>query len=1021
MKRILIAECLPTLCLVLLTASHAQGQYFGKNKVGYRTFDFKTLSSPHFDFYHYTNDSIASFWLKTAEKWYDMHSHFLKDTLKTKNPLVMYENHPDFQQTTVFDFTVEVGTGGITEGMKNRVVMPITEYPWQTNHVLGHELVHAFQYNMLKNSDSLSLGSTRNLPLWMIEGMAEFLSLGRNDTNTSLWMRDAVLYHYFPSLSDLNNPKYFPYRYGQAFWAFVTGVWGDQVLRPLFVETGKHGVEEACLRVLGYNSFTISNMWRETNKNYYTPLMRKKDKDKLVGQVLLSPEEVGKINVMPSVSPNGQYLVFLSRKDVITMSYYLYDVKKEKIVRRISSLTRASHIDFMSSYESAATWSPDGEQFALVVWQEGKNALSIINAENGSIHDEILSDELPAFSHPQWSPDGQHIVVSGLKSGLNNLYLINVDTKQLRQITDDAHAYIHPSWAPNGQQLVFATDKDGAGMFHLAIWNKETQTITHLPLFDNCDNVNPQFVDNETLMFLSDRDGFRNFYTYHLPTKTLLMRTDYPTGITGITKYSKALSYSATSEQAFYNLYRNGEYVLIKADKKDWLSIPVEPNDVDKDAGCLPPKFPVKPEKVSEAVENLSKMYDEDDNDEDNAIREVPYRPRFGLEYVSNPTVGVGVSQFGTGAAGGVGFGFSDILKNNDVFAFASISGEIYDLGGGVRYVYKKHRTDWGVAFSHIPYLATRFSVGRENLEVQGKTLEVTNYRTDVLRTFEDRLGVFAYFPLSKIKRWEALASTAYYSYRYDRYNEYYAAYSFLDRQRERLPGQPSFFLHSVAAAYVGDNATNGLVGPLDGYRYRFQVAQYLGRFFFQEVGIDFRSYRWYKPIGLALRLLHQGRYGPNSENNFLFPYNIGFPWLVRGYNYWNIYRGNRQLNNNNVSGQFYVNDLVGSHMAVGNAEIRVPFTGPKNLALLPFGYLGTELTFFFDSGIVWSSTEYKQNLFGTTVPENLRQRPIYSTGVSLRANVLGALVLEPFYAIPLTRTDVELGIWGLNFLFPAW
>jgi hypothetical protein len=45
---------------------------------------------------------------------------------------------------------------------------------------------------------------------------------------------------------------------------------------------------------------------------------------------------------------------------------------------------------------------------------------------------------------------------------------------------------------------------------------------------------------------------------------------------------------------------------------------------------------------------------------------------------------------------------------------------------------------------------------------------------------------------------------------------------------------------------------------------------------------------------------------------------------------------------------------------------------------------------------------------------------PAMSAGVSLRVNVFGYFVLEPYYAIPFQRKDVNLGIFGLVFA-PGW
>ena len=45
---------------------------------------------------------------------------------------------------------------------------------------------------------------------------------------------------------------------------------------------------------------------------------------------------------------------------------------------------------------------------------------------------------------------------------------------------------------------------------------------------------------------------------------------------------------------------------------------------------------------------------------------------------------------------------------------------------------------------------------------------------------------------------------------------------------------------------------------------------------------------------------------------------------------------------------------------------------------------------------------------------------PDMSVRVSLRVNVFGYFVLEPYYAIPFQRKDVSLGIFGLTFA-PGW
>jgi hypothetical protein len=52
-------------------------------------------------------------------------------------------------------------------------------------------------------------------------------------------MRDAVHRKELPQISKLDNSyKYFPYRWGQALWSYVTGRWGDEVIGKMMKSVG---------------------------------------------------------------------------------------------------------------------------------------------------------------------------------------------------------------------------------------------------------------------------------------------------------------------------------------------------------------------------------------------------------------------------------------------------------------------------------------------------------------------------------------------------------------------------------------------------------------------------------------------------------------------------------------------------------------------------------------------------------------------------------------------------------------
>jgi hypothetical protein len=57
-----------------------------------------------------------------------------------------------FRGTTVIAGLIGEATGGVTEALRRRVVLPLAGPLPETNHVLGHELAHAFQYDVTSMS-----------------------------------------------------------------------------------------------------------------------------------------------------------------------------------------------------------------------------------------------------------------------------------------------------------------------------------------------------------------------------------------------------------------------------------------------------------------------------------------------------------------------------------------------------------------------------------------------------------------------------------------------------------------------------------------------------------------------------------------------------------------------------------------------------------------------------------------------------------------------------------------------------
>lgn len=1002
-----------TFILVLIPCivfQNAEAQDFGQNKPVYRVFNYKVYQTPHFEIYHYLkNDSVLNKLAQLSEQWHTLHESIFKQSL-SDNPIIFYSSHADFQQTTAISGSIDVGTGGVTEALKNRVVLPIAASYAQTNHVLGHELAHAFQYQLLLRGDSGSLNNLRLLPLWMVEGMAEYLSLGSVDPNTALWMRDAIANNDFPTLQELTySNKYFPYRYGECFWAYVGRTWGDSVIIRLFKETSKYGYEMALKRVLGHDEKTISEMWKTAMVNQYqkyldialtTP----------VGSKILFSKNAGDMNISPSLSPDGKYVIFLSEKDVFTYDLYLADALTGKIIRKISSTVQNSEIDAFNYVESAGTWSPDGKKFAFVVFAKGENKLMIVDVSRGKVIAEQAVPGVPTFNNPAWSPLDNKIAISGMVEGQNSLYIFDLDTRKLEKITRDNYSYMQPAWSSDGKYLVFSTDKpllggtpDPHGAVNLGMINLESKETRLFNVFNGAKNLNPLFSnDNKSIYFLSDRDGFRNLYRYSIDSSRVYQMTRFFTGISGITEYSPAISLARAQNLFSYSYFYGGKYSIYSAPVKNFDPFEVKTDSLNFDAATLPPL--IRP--GSNVVDNnLSKRLTLPLTPRD-SFTTMPYRPKFQLDYITQSGVSAGTSRYGTGMAGSIFAIFSDIVGQNQLFTTLAVNGQVYDIGGQVAYLNSKHKINWGGSVSHIPYLFTQYSY---NPSPQG----INGYQEyyDYYRLFEDKIALFAIRPLNRTHRFELGASTAWYYYRIDR-EIYTTSSSGNTFERKRMDAPAGFQLHGIDAAFVGDNSFFGMTAPMRGYRYRLGVSDYYGSNKFVALDIDLRKYIYKKPFTFAFRLDHYGRYQQNSHDTTYFaPVYLGYPWYIRGFDA-------AKVTNYQNDSVFSVNNLLGNRIAVFSFEIRLPLFGPRKIAAIKSNMLFADIAPFFDAGLAWNNNN---QLSLKWKPTNKNERtPIFSTGVSLRINVMGALVIEPYYAFPLQFGGFRNPVFGINFL-PGW
>lgn len=992
---------------ITATVPTAEAQYFGRNKVQYESFDFQVLKTEHFDIYYYPEEELAiEYAALMAERWYARLSRLLNHRLSGRQALILYAAHPHFQQTNALQGTLGEGTGGATEILKRRIVLPFAGPLKESDHVIGHELVHAFQFDVTGDGGGVlrsGIPAAARLPLWFIEGMAEYLSVGPDDPLTAMWMRDAVRKK-LPDFRKLNDPRFFPYRYGQALWAYVSGRWGDEVVGRVLKASRLTGSASLALgRVLRINPDTLIAGWHRAMQEAYEPLIAQTQEPEEYGRPLITNETGrGFYNIGPALSPDGRSIVFLKESDLFSIEMFLADVESGEIKKRITKTALDPHFEGLQSIKSAGAWDRTGERFAFAGIVKGQPVLSILDVARGQRIREIGFPTLGEIFNPSWSPDGRFIAFSAIVGGLQDLFVYDLERDETQRLTNDAYADLQPAWSPDGSRIAFVTDRFSIGLtsllfgnYQLALIDPESGAIEEVPSFPQGKHINPRWApDGSSLFFIAEPDGISNVYRVDMASGALFQITDLYTGVSGITALSPAIDVAADTGTLAMSVYNQDGYIIYIVDDQQRLAGTTPEPAEGVDAAQLPPENRFTND-VSELLNNAffglpgdTATYDRNE-----------YNAGFGLDYVGQPSLVVGADRFGTFIGGGASLFWSDMLGGHNLATALQVNGGVKDISALVGYSNLERRWNWSLVGQQIPFRSIGFLIGQD--PQTGTIIEIEQ----IFRQTNRSVGGNVAYPFNRSQRVEISGGYTNVTFSLEertRFFDFTGAF-IGEEKRDIDTGFNALNLGQGSVALVYDNSFFGIASPILGQRYRLEAGGNFGTLNYATALADYRRYFlpvW--PFTLAFRVMHFGRYGADADANELTPLFLGWPNLVRGYSFGTFEARECVPTPDDPGGCPVFDQLFGSRLAVANAELRFP-----PFAIFADGGLGLfplELMVFADVGVAWES-----DVSTTSVNENAfffggDRDPVRSWGFGGRLNLFGLGILEIDWVKPLQR-----------------
>ncbi len=1061
---------------VLTATTEARAQmYFGQNQVQYDRFNWRVIETDHFLVHYYPEiETVAQDAARMAERSYARLSRLMAHQFAEKKPILLYGSSADFAQSNVFGDLGE-GTGGVTDFLRQRMAQFFTGDMASFEHVFQHEMVHVFQYDIFSRGRAgANFGALAQVqpPLWMMEGMAEYFSIGHEHPWTDAWVRDAVLNDALPSIQQMTERPdlYFPYRYGFSVWQYVGQRWGDDVIAEIMNAIPSVGIDRAFRRETGLGLEELSLQWTEAMKQKFLPTVAQLDRPREFAEPLLSQRRSGGIAnlfVAPALSPDAKLISFISygsltRGEVFPDLYLANAETGKRIARLVKSSTNPDFEQLRFIY-SQPSFSQDGKLLAFTGQRSGKDVLYVMDVARRRVIRRI-EPPVDQVLNPAFSPDNQRLVFSGLSGGLTDLWVVNVDGSNARALFRDMHGDAHPQWSPDGRTIAFASDRGTDtdfsvlrfGKHRISLLDVESGAVRVLPGQAGL-NINPQWApDGKSLIFVSDRTGVANLFLFDLESQQHYQLTNVVGAITAVAEYSPAITWARDADVLAFVYYERSDHTIWRIPnprslkKQPFQAQPIvvaqapAATDAVPSLGTRPSSVPPLPigvpsdtsaarrayyrapgtglrlsSEVPAAVlanattgpVTVQQMLDSADFalPDTSELQEYAYKARFSPEYIAQPNIGYQQGGFGQGVFGTTTIILADLMGDHQLAIAGGLNGQLSDAQVYTGYTSLGRRLQYNLSVAQQPF----YLAGGGTFEQINETqfLETQN----ILRLVNRQIAAMALYPFNRFTRLEFGASFSNVDYQTFPFFRVIDAFGFAT-QYERGETRNLLSVNTVSPtlAFVTDNTLMGVVGPLSGRRVRMSVAPQFGTWQWVDYMVDARAYYpiIFNYLTLATRFTSSLTIGRDEA---VFPKWIGRPDFVRGYN-----RSDIGFGCGAIAGGISCTDdeTVGSRVAFANAELRFPVLR-KGFAGGYFGLPPIDGLVFYDAGLAWNQGQtISWNAPANANPDT--QRSVLSSyGYGLRMNLFGLLILRWDYAIPIGRPNARgFGTWwfGANF-----
>jgi len=444
--------------------------------------------------------------------------------------------------------------------------------------LLIHELTHYVHLKSEKGflaalsflfGDAIKGGNAFFLPGWVIEGITTntetMFSKGGRGRNPffEIYYKAPILEDNFFSLEQAEYSSAYPpsgrvYVAGYIFIRFLMQKFGTDVFKRIndeYVKWPLFGPWHAVRQVTGYDANELFNQMKQE-------LLVAYEQDRLLPKgELITPEQIADY-ALPVITERGWFMYRSSPYKHSAVIRFDPESKKETILFE-TMLTDEYSLTADKKGDTIVFAGLYFKQNTRLIDSEVISDLYVYNTTTGKL--TRLTHNAHLY-HPALSEDGTTLIAVQRTGSYSRLVKVDPVTGDLSLLfAEQGSSVYNPVFSPDGKHISFVLHHYGMQDIYLLEYPLESMYIkgNHTPISYNADRKQivlgpdtageyyPRFIDNDTLLFSSDREGSLALYSLSLSSQDFFLVCQEPVAAFAGYKVQDYIIYASYSRSGF--------------------------------------------------------------------------------------------------------------------------------------------------------------------------------------------------------------------------------------------------------------------------------------------------------------------------------------------------------------------------------------------------------------------------------------------------------------------------------------